>query len=210
MEKNITPAKNSLTYGVTFGIVLVLEFMLMYTLNIDPSENAWAGIVMNIVNYFILPFALIYVAANKFKKEINEGYLSISQTMKTGVSITVMAALIYGVFYILFDFIFPEFKDELFEKIQEVTVKQNPSITAKQLKMSMKFEKNFLKKIKRVTVKKNQSKIEEKLKMSMKFVKIFMNPYVAAPFTIVMYAVIGLIHSLIVGVILKKDKPSFE
>jgi len=91
-----------------------------------------------------------------------------------------MAALIYGVFYIIFDLIFPEFKEDLFEKIQEVTVKQNPSMTAEQLKMSMKF------------------------------VKIFMNPYVAVPFTIVMYAVIGLIHSLIVGVILKKDKPVFE
>ncbi|MEW5675111.1 DUF4199 domain-containing protein [Flavobacterium enshiense] len=180
MEKNITPAKHALSYGVTFGIILVLEFVLMYVLNIDPSENAWAGVVMNLLNYLVLPFALTYIAANKFKKEINDGFLSISETLKAGVSITVLAALIYGVFYILFDFIFPEFKEELFEKIQQVTIKQNPAMTAEQLKMSMKF------------------------------VKIFMNPYIAAPFTVVMYAVIGLIHSLIVGVILKKDKPIFE
>lgn len=180
MENNTTPAKHALSYGVTFGVILVLEFMLMYTLDIDPNDNAWAGIVMNLLNYVVLPFALIYIAANKFKKEINDGFLSLSQTLKIGVSITVLAALIYGVFYIIFDLIFPEFKEELFEKIQEVTVKQNPSMTAEQLQMSMKF------------------------------VKIFMNPYVAVPFTIVIYAVIGLIHSLIVGVILKKDKPVFE
>ena len=77
------------------------------------------------------------------------------------------------------DFIFPEFKDELLSQIQEITVKQNPTMTSEQLKMSMKF------------------------------VKMFMNPYVVVPFTIVMYCVIGLIHSLIVGVIVKKDKPVF-
>ena len=64
-------------------------------------------------------------------------------------------------------------------KIQEVTVKQTPSITSEQLKMSMKF------------------------------VEMFMRPYVVIPFTILMYCVIGLIHALIVGLVIKKDKPVF-
>ena len=76
MENKITPAKNAMSFGVTFGIILVLEFVLMYVLNIDPSENAWAGVVMNILNYLILPFALIYIAANKFKNEFNSVQLA--------------------------------------------------------------------------------------------------------------------------------------
>ena len=67
----------------------------------------------------------------------------------------------------------------MISQIEAITVKQNPNITAEQLKMSMKF------------------------------VKTFMEPYVAIPFSIVMYSVIGLIHSLIVGAIVKKDKPAF-
>ena len=101
------------------------------------------------------------------------------ETIKIGLTISALAALMYGVFYLIFDFIFPEFKDELLNKIQEVTIKQNPTLTSEQLQMSMKF------------------------------VKTFMNPYIVVPFTIVMYCVIGLIHSLIVGAIVKKDKPVF-
>ena len=143
MENNTTPAKHALSYGITFGVILVLEFMLMYTLNIDPNDNAWAGVVMNLLNYLVLPFALIYTAATKFKKEINEGFLSLSQSLKIGISITVLAALIYGVFYIIFDLIFPEFKEELFEKIQEVTAKTKSFDDSRAVKDVDEIRKNF-------------------------------------------------------------------
>ena len=102
-----------------------------------------------------------------------------SETLKIGLTVCALAALMYGIFYLIFDIIVPEFKQELLSKIQEVTVKQTPSITSEQLKMSMKF------------------------------VEMFMRPYVVIPFTILMYCVIGLIHALIVGLVIKKDKPVF-
>lgn len=179
MTKTITPGKSSINFGITFGIIMVLQFVIMYVLNINPQESPAIGVVINILNYLILPFALIYLAANYYKTKINQGFISMGETIKVGLTVCVIASLIYGVFYLIFDFIVPEFKEELLVKIQEITIKQNPTLTSEQLKMSMKF------------------------------VKIFMNPYIVVPFTIIMYCVIGLIHSLIVGVIIKKNKPVF-
>ncbi len=179
MTKTITPGKSSINFGITFGIIMVLQFVIMYVLNINPQESPAIGVVINILNYLILPFALIYLAANNYKTKINQGFISMGETIKVGLTVCVIASLIYGVFYLIFDFIVPEFKEELLIKIQEITIKQNPTLTSEQLKMSMKF------------------------------VKIFMNPYIVVPFTIIMYCVIGLIHSLIVGVIIKKNKPVF-
>ncbi len=179
MTKTITPGKSSINFGITFGIIMVLQFVIMYVLNINPQESPAIGVVINILNYLILPFALIYLAANNYKTKINQGFISMGETIKVGLTVCVIASLIYGVFYLIFDFIVPEFKEELLVKIQEITIKQNPTLTSEQLKMSMKF------------------------------VKIFMNPYIVVPFTIIMYCVIGLIHSLIVGVIIKKNKPVF-
>jgi hypothetical protein len=179
MTETISPGKSSVNFGVTFGIIMILQFVIMYVLNINPQESPAIGVIVNILNYLILPFALIYFAANNYKTKINQGFISIGETIKVGLTVCAIAALIYGVFYLIFDFIVPEFKEELLLKIQEITVKQNPSLTSEQLKMSMKF------------------------------VKIFMNPYIVVPFTIIMYCVIGLIHSLIVGVIIKKNKPVF-
>ena len=47
----------------------------------------------------------------------------------------------------------------------------------------------------------------EQLKMGVSVAETMMQPYIAIPLTIVMYALIGLIISLIVGAIVKKDNP---
>ena len=179
MTETLSPGKSAINYAITFGIIMILEFVIMYVLDINPQESPIIGAAINILNYLVLPFLFIYLAANHYKTKINHGFISLGETIKIGLTISALAALMYGVFYLIFDFIFPEFKDELLNQIQEITVKQNPTMTSEQLKMSMKF------------------------------VKMFMNPYVVVPFTIIMYCVIGLIHSLIVGVIVKKDKPVF-
>jgi hypothetical protein len=179
MTETVSPGKSAMNFGVTFGIIMILQFVIMYVLDINPQESPAIGIIINVLNYLILPFTLIYLAANNYKTKINHGFISLGETIKVGLTVCAIASLMYGVFYLIFDFIFPEFKEELLIKIQEITVKQNPTLTSEQLKMSMKF------------------------------VKTFMNPYIVVPFTIVMYCVIGLIHSLIVGVIVKKDKPVF-
>ncbi|AWM12854.1 DUF4199 domain-containing protein [Flavobacterium sp. NRK F10] len=179
MEQTISPSKSAVNYAIVFGIVMILEFVIMYAFNLSAQTNPTIGVIINVLNYLILPFTFIYLAANDFKNKINNGYISFGQTLKVGLSLCALAAVIYGIFYFIFDFIFPEFKTEVISQIQEITVKQNPNMTADQLKMSMKF------------------------------VEMFMKPYVAIPFSIVMYSVIGLIHSLIVGAIVKKDKPAF-
>lgn len=179
-SSTIKPSKIAINYGFFFGIIMILEFVLSYSFNIDPQENKFFGIIINLLNYVIIPFLLIYLAANKFKQFHNNGFITLSETMKIGTLVCAFSALIYGVFYILFDFIDPSFKEEVFEKIKEVTVKDNPQITSEQLKISLKF------------------------------VKMFMNPFVLLPFSIIMYSLVGLIHSLFVGAIVKKNKPIFE
>ena len=179
MQEITSPGKSSLNYGVAFGIIMILQFVVMYILDLNPQDTPLIGVIINVLNYLVLPFLFIYLAANNFKINLNKGFLSLSETFKIGLTVCALAALIYGIFYLVFDMIVPEFKQELLAKIQEVTVKQTPNITSEQLKMSMKF------------------------------VEMFMNPYVVVPFTILMYCVIGLIHSLIVGLVIKKDKPVF-
>lgn len=179
MENKISPSKSAINYAIAFGIIMILQFVIMYSFNINAQANPTVGIIINVLNYLILPFTFIYLASNDFKKNQNNGFISFGQTIKIGLTLCALAAVIYGVFYFIFDLIFPEFKNELVEQISEVTVKQNPNMTAEQLKMSLKFVETFVK------------------------------PYVAVPFSIVMYSVIGLIHSLIIGAIVKKDKPTF-
>ena len=177
MDKNISPAKSGTMYGLLFGVIMVLEFVIMYVIGMKSLVNSSVGVIVNIANYLVLPLIFIYLGCNHYKKDINNGFISFSECLKTGVSITVIAGLVYAIFSVIFNLIFPEFINEMLEISKEGMITQNPNITSKELEMGLSM------------------------------VKKFMNPLIVLPVTLVMYSLIGLIYSLIIGAIVKNDKP---
>jgi len=175
MEQKTTTAKHAMQYGLLIGVISIFEFVIGYVLNIDPQTNKTFGLVMNLSNMIILPFVFIYIACNNYKNKINEGFISFGQCLKIGVTIGLIASLVYGVFYLVFTIIFPEFVPELIEKIMSITIKEKPSIT------------------------------EAELEATQSIMDKVMNPYITIPLSIVMNCFIFLIHSLIVGAIVRKD-----
>ena len=174
MEKKITPTKSVISYGVLFGILMILEFVLSYILNVDPSTNKSYGIIINILNFLAFPILFITYGANNFKNKINSGFISFGETLKAGVTICVIAALLSAIFTTVFNIIFPEFMESVLIKTREALEQKN-NLTQEQIDMAIVWTKKF------------------------------MNPAIAIPFTVVMYAFIGLIYSLIIGAIIKKE-----
>ena len=177
MEQKISPSKSALQLGILFGIFMVLEFVVLYVLNIDPISNPTVGVIMNLFNYLIVPVSLITFGCINFKKKINNGFVSFGECLKIGVSICFIASLIYALFSVVFNFVFPEFMADLLQKTRQVILKQNPSMTTEQLEMALSMTKKF------------------------------MSPYIIVPATIVMYSFIGLIYSLIIGAFVKNENP---
>jgi energy-converting hydrogenase Eha subunit A len=175
MENKTSASKSGLQYALLFGVIMILEFIIGYVMNIDPQTNKVFGVVISVLNYLILPFILIYLACNHYKMNLNSGFISFGQCLKIGVSLCVVAGLIYALFSAAFAMVFPEYFDEIFRKMQSVMLKDNPQLT------------------------------QEQMDMSISMMKKFSSPVFAIPLTVVMFAFIGLIHSLIVGAIVKKD-----
>ena len=175
MEQKTSPAKSSVQFGILFGVIMILELVISFLLNIG-ADNKSFGIVINLLNYLILPFTFIFLACNHYKKNINNGFVNFSECINIGLSVAFLASLLYGVFYIVFNMIFPEFLTDLIAKITTITIKENPNMT------------------------------QEQLDMSMSIVKKVMNPYIAAPLAIAMNCFIALLHSLVIGAIVKKDR----
>jgi energy-converting hydrogenase Eha subunit A len=178
MTENTTAVstKSSVQLGVLFGVIMVLEFVVSYVMNIDPISNPMAGTIMNTFNYLIFPVLLISIACNSYKKA-NGGYISFGQCLKTGVTLCLIAGLIYALFSVVFNMIFPEFVEEILQKTRAVMLEKSPELTSEQLEMAMTWTRKF------------------------------MNPMIALPVTLLMFCFLGLIYSLIIGAIVKKDKP---
>ena len=177
MGEITSPAKSAVQYGVIFGIIMILEFVIPYTMGVDLLTNKTLGLVINLLNFLFLPIFFISIALYNFKKHKNNGYMSFVQGLKAGVTVTVMGGLIFAVFNIIFNMIFPEYAIEILSKTKQVMLESNPNMT------------------------------QEQLDMSISMVEKFSSPFIAAPVTIAMYAFIGLIYSLIISAILKNDQP---
>ncbi|MEY3500633.1 MAG: hypothetical protein RL308_2302 [Bacteroidota bacterium] len=177
MEQKKSPSKSALQYGVLFGILMILEFVILYVLDIDPVSNPGAGIVINTMNYLVFPVSIITIGCLNYKKKLNEGFISFGECLKIGVTICLIAGLIYGIFSVVFNMIFPEFMEEILKKTKQVMLQQNPSLTTAQLEMAMSMTKKF------------------------------MSPALMVPVTVAMYSFIGLIYSLIIGAFVKNDNP---
>lgn len=175
--KPTSPSKSAVAFGVLFGAIMVLEMLVMYALDIDPTANPMVGVIINLMNYLLLPVTFILVAANQYKKKFNHGYISLVDSLKIGVSLSAIAAIIYGIFYLIFIMLFPEYIDELLSKMHTVFENQNPSMTSEQIEGILGFQRKV------------------------------MQPQLAIPITLAMYSFIGLIYSLIIGAIIKKERP---
>lgn len=180
MENTISPSKSGLVYGVLFGVIMVLEFVIMYVIGMESLANSSAGVIVNMANYLVLPIIFIFLGCNNYKNKINGGYISLTESLKVGISIAFVAALVYAIFSVIFNLIFPEFIDEMVAISRNAMIKQNPNVS------------------------------EAELEMGLSMMKKFMNPYIVFPATLAMYSFMGLIYSLIIGAILKKESPNAQ
>jgi len=177
MEKSVSPAKSGLVYGVLFGVIMVLEFVIMYIIGMRSLVGTSAGVIVNIANYLVLPLLFIYLGCTNYKKNLNNGFISFGECLKTGVSITFVAAFIYGIFNIIFNYMFPEFINEMISISKDEMLKQTPNISSKDMEVGIAMMKKF------------------------------MNPLIVLPVTLAMYSFFGLIYSMIVGAIVKNENP---
>ena len=177
MGKSISPAKSGLLFGVLFGVLMVLEFVIMYIIGMKSLLNTSAGMIVNIANYLVFPIIFIYLGCTNYRNNINNGYISFCECLKTGVSITFIAAFIYAIFNVIFNFIFPDFIDEMISISKEAMLTKTPNLTSEQLEAGISM------------------------------IKKFMNPLIVFPVTLAMYSFFGLFYSLIIGAIVKNENP---
>jgi len=145
---------------------------MLYFLDMHYQQSQEAGIVGIIIMIAILIYAFI-----QFKK-INEGYLSLSEALKIGLGISLVAALIGVVYtFILTEFLDPGMMDKALDFQIEKIRMENPEITSDQIA--------------------GMREMQEK----------FSSPLIRSAFQIIGSLFIGFIISLIGGLIIKKSRP---
>lgn len=166
--------------AVNYGIIFAIIMIAEFVIAYVADIDATENAWVGVVNGILnnLVLPVLFISlAANYYKKSNGGYIKFGEVIKTGVTVAVIAAAIFALFNIGFNLAVPEAQAEMIEKMKAAQIKANPQMTSEQLKMAMSMAETFMK------------------------------PYIAFPFTILFFAFIGLIYSLIIGAIVKKENP---
>ena len=137
MEKTTSTFKNSLTYGVVLGIVLILYTLVLYFLNQLFNKSLGA------VSYVIILAGIIWGTIS-YRNQVLGGTISYGKALGMGILITLTGAVLYSIFsYVLYKFIDPDLMTRLLEFTEQGMIEQGRS--EEEIEMAMQFSKKFMK-----------------------------------------------------------------
>ena len=172
LNQKVSIKKIALNYGVIWGLLSIVLSVIAYVTNNYIDRPMW----LTITGLAIMVGIIVY-GLKAFKSE-NEGFLSVSEALKVGLAISVIAGIIGTLYNLLFvTVIEPEFISQTLEFTREKMMTDNPDMTQDQMDMTMG--------------------ITEKM----------MTPLVMSAMGIIFTLFLGFITSLIAGLIMKVNRP---
>tara|TARA_B100001173_G_scaffold312545_1_gene334594 strand:- start:6112 stop:6636 length:525 start_codon:yes stop_codon:yes gene_type:complete len=170
-QKNTT-AKTAINFGLILGGISIVYGLMLFFLDMHYQNET----ATSLIGYAFL-IVIILWAIIDFKKK-NEGYISLSETLKTGVGTALISALIVCVYsIILTEYLDPEFLDKSIGYQKQKMLQENPEISVENVNKMFDMQKEFT------------------------------GPFVISGFIIIFNLFFSFVFSLIVGLIVKKSKP---
>ena len=129
MEKQeITPRQIMLNYGIMLGLASVLINVILYSMGKTYEPHWSVGVISTLITVFIIILGI------KKIKDLNGGFLSLSEALKMGLGIALISGLVTVIYTLIFtNFIEPDFFARMMEVQQQKMLEQNPQMTDEQL-----------------------------------------------------------------------------
>ncbi len=173
METQSTSLKKiALNYGVLLALLSIVLQVISYVLDVHIDRPWWLTVLQLLISVSVIVYGI-----KAFKTE-NTSFLTLSQALKTGLAISLVAGIIAVVFnYIFMNFIDPDFIQKTLDFSREQMIENYPDMS--------------------------QAQIESSLEISAKF----MTPWIMSAFAIIATLFFGFIISLFAGLVMKKNPP---
>lgn len=138
-QTNATSSKQiMLNYGLILGFVSILINVTNYAIG-DIYKPNWSVQVIG-----ILVTIVFIIMGLKKKKEANNGYLKIGESLKTGLGIILVGSVLGLAYtYVFMNFIEPDFMNNVMELQQQAMLENNPNLSDEQIEARLEMSKKF-------------------------------------------------------------------
>ena len=171
-NQKITTAKTALNYGIILGGISLVYSLMLFFLDMHYQGDTTTSAIG-----YVIFIVIVFWGIRDFKKN-NNGYISLSEALKTGVGTSLISAIILSIYtIILIIYLDPEFLDKSIEYQKQKLLQEDPEISIENVNKMFDMQKEFS------------------------------GPFIISGFIIIFNLFFGFIISLIVGLILKKSQP---
>lgn len=161
---------------LNYGLLLGFASIIVALINYVLSENLFDPHWSLMVGSLAVTTIIIILGIKKVK-ESNSGFLSVSDAIKTGLGISLISAFVYIVYLLIFyNMIEPEYFDNMIQFQEQTIIEKYPNFS------------------------------DEELEGAMKASSMFANTGANITMTLIFSLFIGLIISLIGGLIMRKSE----
>jgi len=173
--KKIKIGQHNLKFGLILGGISVIYNLMLFFIDAHIERST----LNNIVN-FVITAGVIVWAIIEFRKE-NGGFLSLSESLKIGLGITLVSAIIAIIYTILLVKVLdPTYFEKSLEIAKNNMIENSPNLSQEEITRNLSFARKF---------------------MGIGAISIFI---------IVFSLLFGFVISLITGLIVKKSNPTEE
>ena len=139
MEENLPKTgKFALNYGVLTGLISVVFGIMLFTMNMHYDQT----VGIQVTNTLILAGGII-AGIIQFKKAAG-GLLTLSEALKVGAGVALIAAIIGLIyFFLLSNVIEPDYMDKVFEIGKVKAMNDNPKLTEEQIDQGIEMQKGL-------------------------------------------------------------------
>ncbi|MGV8945981.1 MAG: DUF4199 domain-containing protein [Lutibacter sp.] len=137
-NQEITPKQIMLNYGLMLGFATILINVALYATGKTYDPHWSVGIIS------ILITVVVIILGIKKIKDLNGGFLSLSEALKTGLGIALISGIITVLYTLIFTtFIEPEYFARVMEVQQQKMLEAYPNFTDEQLEASLGMAKKM-------------------------------------------------------------------
>lgn len=173
--------KTVLTYGLISGLVvsIVMLCTMNYLSHCEGSVDYGTSMLIGYAS-MLIAFSLVYVGIKNYRDKYNGGVISFGRAFKIGIVIVLIASTLYVVSWLIYYYFF----DSGF-------LEQYSANTLAELKASGA----------------TQTEIDKEMKEMANFAEMYKNPFFNAMLTYTEILPVGLIVTLISGLVLRRRIP---
>ncbi|HEY9169117.1 MAG TPA: DUF4199 domain-containing protein [Lutibacter sp.] len=133
-NQEITPKQIMLNYGLLLGFASILISVALYAMGKTYEPHWSVGIFSTLITVFAI------ITGIKKIKDLNGGFLSLSEALKTGLGIALISGLVLMIYNLIFvTFIEPEYFARMLEVQQQKTLEMYPNFSDEQLEAAMEM-----------------------------------------------------------------------